>query len=478
MKYEEIAKQILPLVGGNENISSFTNCMTRLRVNVKDTSKVDAGGLKNIAGVLGVVEGEQTQIIVGPGHAQRLREAFEKETGVKADAVADATATKDIAADMKEKVKAKQQSAWQRGLKHVGNIFIPLIPGFVGTGLIAAIANVLKTLDTEYKWGLVTNPWFLLFAAMGTLLVTTLHIVVGYNAGKEFGGTPVLGAIAGALVFSPALTGILANPDKGIEAVQLTLPFINLTLSVGLGGVIGVILSAFIFAKIENFIRRYVPAVLDLFLVPLSTILAGSVVTLFFIMPIAAFIMKGITYLLIDVALNAGGVVGGFVLAASFLPLVMLGIHHGLTPVHAELIKEVGFTVLLPILAMAGAGQVGAAIAVYVKTSNHKLKELIGSALPAGFLGVGEPLIYGVSLPLFYPFITACLGAGFGGAVIALGGEVGAIAIGPSGLVLIPLIANGMWLWYIAGLIVSYVAGFLLTYFFGYKESMLEKLEN
>jgi PTS system sucrose-specific IIC component len=191
--------------------------------------------------------------------------------------------------------------------------------------------------------------------------------------------------------------------------------------------------------------------------------------------------MKGLTFVLVDIALRQWGAIGGYILAATFLPLVMLGIHQGLTPIHAQLITDTGYTVLLPILAMAGAGQVGMALAVYVKTKNKRLKQLITNALPIGILGVGEPLIYGVSLPLFYPFITACLGAGFGGMVVGLVtstlGDVGATAIGPSGVVLIPLIANGLWLWYLLGLVSAYIGGFVLTYFFGYKETMLEKLK-
>jgi PTS system sucrose-specific IIC component len=197
------------------------------------------------------------------------------------------------------------------------------------------------------------------------------------------------------------------------------------------------------------------------------------------IMPLSALLMKGITFVLVDFALRRGGVVGGFLLASLFLPLVMLGIHQGLTPVHAQLIEDHGYTELLPILALAGAGQVGMAMAVYFKTKDAKLKSIISSALPIGFLGVGEPLIYGVSLPLFTPFITACAGAGVGGAVLgfaaATGVDVGAKALGVSGLLMLPLIDK--WYWYLGGLIGSYLAGFIFTWFFGYKESLLERLK-
>ena len=146
-------------------------------------------------------------------------------------------------------------------------------------------------------------------------------------------------------------------------------------------------------------------------------------------------------------------------------------------PIHIQLIQTQGYTVLLPILAMAGGGQVGAALAILVKTKNKKLKETIKSALPIGFLGIGEPLIYGVSLPLFYPFITACLGAGFGGMVLAAVNNVGALAFGPSGILLVTLIANGKWMWYLIALLTSYLGGFILTYLFGYNEKMLERLD-
>ena len=301
------------------------------------------------------------------------------------------------------------------------------------------------------------------------LLLASLNVLVGHNASKEFGGTPVLGAIAGGLIMAPALAGLPEQP--------LTLFNGFIKLSPNLGGVIGVIFAAFMFSYIEKKLRKIIPASLDLFFIPFLTILIGGIITIIIIMPIAALIMKFITWLLVDIMLNSWGAIGGYILAASFLPLVMLGIHQGLTPIHIQLIQTQGYTVLLPILAMAGGGQVGAALAILVKTKNKKLKETIKSALPIGFLGIGEPLIYGVSLPLFYPFITACLGAGFGGMVLAAVNNVGALAFGPSGILLVTLIANGKWMWYLIALLTSYLGGFILTYLFGYNEKMLERLD-
>lgn len=161
----------------------------------------------------------------------------------------------------------------------------------------------------------------------------------------------------------------------------------------------------------------------------------------------------------------------------------MLGLHQALIPIHTTLIEQQGYTVLLPILAMAGAGQVGAAIAVFKKLKHNKsIRKTIKSALPAGFLGVGEPLIYGVSLPLGRPFITACVGGAAGGAFIGLfsmlGTQVGSTAIGPSGWALFPLLDGNKGLGvtcavYLGGLLVGYIVGFLATYYFGFTDEMM-----
>lgn len=153
----------------------------------------------------------------------------------------------------------------------------------------------------------------------------------------------------------------------------------------------------------------------------------------------------------------------------------MVGLHHGLTPIHLELINTYGHTALLTILAMAGAGQVGAAMAIYVKTKNQRLKNIIKGALPVGFLGIGEPLLYGVTLPLGRPFVTACMGGALGGAFQAVM-ATGAKGIGVSGLSLIPLIDDGKYLLYFLGLVVGYAGGFLFTYLFGFKEEMAKDI--
>lgn len=210
MKYDELSRQIADLVGGVDNIDTFTSCMTRLRLNVDDPEAVDVEALRKLDGVLGVVPGRQVQVVVGPGHAQRLREAFAEASGMSPEAEVDAddaagpeddVDVRDVSGETKAKVKARQSTSVHAGFRHIGNIFMPIIPGFIACGIITSIANIWKLINP----GIVANPWFLAFAAIGGVLIASLHLIVGHNTAKEFGGTPVLGFIAGALPYMPAL---------------------------------------------------------------------------------------------------------------------------------------------------------------------------------------------------------------------------------------------------------------------------------
>lgn len=172
------------------------------------------------------------------------------------------------------------------------------------------------------------------------------------------------------------------------------------------------------------------------------------------------------------------GLVGGYILSAGFLPLVSVGLHQALTPIHALLNDPNGATqgvnYLLPILMMAGGGQVGAGLALYLKTRNKKLKKFIAESIPVGILGVGEPLMYAVTLPLMRPFVTACLGAGFGGILAALF-HVGTVSQGVSGLFGLLIVVPGQQLFYVLAMLAAYAGGFVLTWFFGVDEDRINE---
>lgn len=469
----QIAKEIYDGAGGMENVQSVVHCMTRVRMSIRDDSKVDQAKLKSIPGVLGVVDDEQLQAIIGPGKVNKVAKEMVDMAGVELGEELPHSSGKDKvnakAAEMKAAQKAKQKnSPFKAILKDISNIFVPMIPAFVGSGLVAGIAAILTNLVTAgtidaANWQQIIDVMNILKNGMFSYLV----IFTGVNAAQVFGATPTLGGVIGAVVL---LTGM--NPEAPIKNL-----FTGDALAAGQGGIIGVIFAVWILSIVEKRLHKIVPDAVDIIVTPTISLLVIGLLEIFLIMPLAGFISNGMVGG-INWVLSVGGAFSGFVLGALFLPMVMFGLHQILTPIHIQMIGETGKTLLLPILAMAGAGQVGAAFALWIKLRKDKeLTEMIKGALPVGILGIGEPLIYGVTLPLGRPFITACIGGGIGGGVLGALGGIGAIAIGPSGVALIPLIADGRWWGYVLGLLAAYVGGFVATYFFGIPKDKLAEQE-
>lgn len=452
-KEERLAREILDAIGGGENIRSFTHCMTRVRLNLKDNNKADMNKLKAIDGVMGVVDDDTLQIVVGPGTVNKVSDHISQITGIRMGEALDINED-DLAKLTKEQINKKNNSPFKNLLRKIASIFIPLIPGLVASGIINGIANFAKNSGVSPE-----ETWMQILLLLGSGVFAYLSILVGWNTAKEFGGTPVLGAIAGIIIMNPALA-------------EITL--FGSALTPGRGGLIGVMFAAWLMTYFEKQFRKIVPSAVDIIFTPLLTLLTVGILTIVAVQPIAGVLSDGITKG-IHTILDVGGVVAGAILAGFFLPLVMVGLHHGLTPIHLELINTLGNTPLLPILAMAGAGQVGAAMAIYVKTKNKRLRNIIKGGLPVGFLGIGEPLLYGVTLPLGRPFITACLGASVGGAFQAVM-HTAAKSIGVSGLTLIPLIVDNKYLIYFLGLVITYTCGFIFTYLFGFKEEMADNI--
>ncbi|ENM7986011.1 PTS transporter subunit EIIC [Listeria monocytogenes] len=479
-KEAEIGKQIFIHVGGMENVSRIAHCMTRVRLGIVDSDLVDIVGLKKVPGVIGVVEDDTLQIIVGPGVVNKVAGAMAEMAGVKIgetiqENLDSSTKTgkelvEEKASKTKAELKAKQNnsSGFKRLLKSISNIFVPLIPGFVGAGLIAGIAAIIANNITAGN--LDAAVWTQYIDILGVInkgIFAFLAIYVGINTANEFGGTPVLG---GGIAGITLLSGLA-------EGHTITNIFTGDPIVAGQGGIIGVLLAVWLMCVLEKNLRKIIPNAIDIIFTPTLVLLIIGLVTIFLIMPFAGLVSDGLVNG-INWVIEVGGVFAGFVLGTLFLPMVMFGLHQVLTPIHVEMIAQNGYTILLPILAMAGGGQVGAAIALWIRCRKNKpLVNMIKGGLPVGILGIGEPLIYGVTIPLGKPFLTACLGGGIGGAVIGYFGNVGAIAIGPSGVALIPLIANNEWLSYVIGLIAAYLGGFILTYFFGTPKDAMNSVD-
>ncbi|WNP35701.1 PTS transporter subunit EIIC [Enterobacter kobei] len=449
-KTTTLASEILRGIGGQQNISRLENCMTRVRVEVHDDALLDIAGLKKLPGVSGYVkQGEQHQLIVGPGKAAQVVDAMQvlmREQG--------GMPVTDDVERTKAQAKSKYKAPMSDALRMLANVFIPLIPAFIASGLITGIINILKRPDIVGDVATQYPNLLGLLAIFGSAVFAIMNILVGVNTAKVFGGSLALGGV---------MAGILSSP----QLAQITL--FGEQLQPGRGGVIAVLLVVALMCWIEKRLRALLPGSIELILNPLLTTLITGAIAVVALQPLGGWISEAIAHGA-SWAIDRGGFLVGAVMAGTFLPLVLTGLHQGLVPIHVELVQAHGYNALLPILSMAGVGQVGAAIAVLMKTRNSRLKKLCKGALPVGLLGIGEPLIFGVTLPLGKPFLGACLGGAVGGALISYFKVATVITFGISGLPLALTIVTGKVALYLLGYLVAVIAGFLFTWLLGFND--------
>lgn len=477
---------IVSALGGLGNIASAANCMTRLRVTVADEALVDEAAIKQNPAVLGLVHDQHAyyEIVVGPGKAKTFANKVQdmlKNPAAGAAASASATASATVAsAQAAEAAKVAEANAptdekpsLSARIKHfckiLGGIFVPMIPGFIVSGICGSFAMIIQQLVPSYSdnvvWGCLYNLLFLIQQS----LLAYLTAWTGYRAAEQFGATPVLGGMLGMITSMSNINDIatflgLYNADSPLSSILMT----------GKGGVLAVVVGVFLLAKVERLVDDHMPDVLKVIGTPLVTMLICTAFYVLAIMPAAGFVASWLCAGMNAICMSDHVIVRiitGYLGAALFLPLVALGMHHGLVALYAIQLESIGYVTLYPALCMAGAGQVGAAIAIRHKAKkcgNTKVVAIADAGIPAGFLGVGEPLVYSLTLPMGKPFITAGLGAGFGGAFVMFM-QVAATAWGPSGLLGLCVMDAGPAGMaaslgsYAIGLAISYVMGFIIT---------------
>lgn len=473
MGYEENVKTIIECLGGAGNIAGVSNCMTRLRIVVNDESKVDENRLKGLSDVLGLVHDRECayEIVVGPGKCKKYADVC-RSMGVGAK---EQSTDKSKTAAM----TASQKKGFKSYLKILGDIFIPLIPGVISAGLCAGIAAIITQVVPDYANNEVWSVIYNVLSFVNISFMTYMTAWVGYRSAERFGASPILGGMLGMITSLDGINSLaqiigLYNKDAPLTSV----------LHSGKGGVLAVIFGVLLLSIVEKKIRSIMPESVDIIFTPFLTIIFCVIPYILVIMPLFGYISSGITWVFGQLCMSDSLIVRilvGFASSAVFLPLVAGGMHHGLVALYTIQLHDLGFVTLYPALAMAGAGQVGAAIAIYrkaKKVGNKRLCSVIKGALPAGFLGVGEPLIYGVTLPLGKPFIMAGIGAGFGGALV-MAMEVASTTWGPSGIIGAfvmtagPLGALRSVLVYLMALVISYVAGYIITFFTLHENELL-----
>ena len=461
MDYNQVGNAIVKHCGGLSNLLHVTNCMTRVRMTIAEQSQVDIAALKSIDGVLGVVEDDTLQVIVGPGKSTKVANVI--NALLKDQPAGDAPLSSVEQKAKLAREKAKKQTRTKVILKHIANIFVPILPSLIAAGILMGINNVL--VNSAASWALAHHV-----AALGDLSPTQvvldqrhilgvsqfldivskalfgfLAIYTGVTAAKEFDGNAVMGGLLGAITIVPQITALGLIP--------------------GQGGLIGVILCAWLMCLLEKQVRRFVPDIVDVVVTPTIVLVVMAAALLLVIMPVAGVVSNGILHGL-NGLLSTGGIAAGFVLSALFPFLISLGLHHGLFPIHLEMINATGHAPLFAIQIMSNAGMVGAATAVLLLTRDPVMKKIARGAIPTSILAVGEPTIFGVNIPAGFAFITGSIGAGFGGMMVVLLG-VSTNGVGAAGLSALPLIADGKYLQYIISWLTGCAAAFVLTYIVG-----------
>ena len=459
MTNTEIAKKVIEALGGRENVNSVAHCATRLRVMVKDEAKINKDAIENLEKVQGAFfNSGQYQIIFGTGTVNKMYD--------EVVALGLPTSSKD---EMKEEA-GKQGNWFQRAIRTFGDVFVPLLPAIVATGLFMGIRGaivqdqVLALFGTTAEAFKATN-----FYTYSVVLTDTAFAffpaLICWSAFRVFGGNPLLGLVLGLMMVNSSLPNAWAVASGDAQPI-IFFGFIKVV------GYQNSVLPAFFVgltgAKLEKWLRKRIPDVLDLLLVPFLTFLVMSILALFVIGPVFHEVesyVKVATVWLLSLPMGLGGLILGGVHQV----IVVTGVHHIFNLLESNLVTSTGSDPLNAIITAAMTAQLGATLAVGVKTKNPKIKALAFPAALSAGLGITEPAIFGINLRYGKPFIMGLIAGAAGGwlaNILGLAGTSFGITIIPGTLLYI----NGQLLKYVFMVLVTTALGFGLTYAFGYKE--------
>ncbi len=451
MNNQEIAKKVIDALGGRENVNSVAHCATRLRVMVKDEGKINKEVIENLEKVQGAFfNSGQYQIIFGTGTVNKMYD--------EVVALGLPTSSKD---DMKAEA-AKQGNWFQRAIRTFGDVFVPIIPVIVATGLFMGVRGLLTALGMTLPADVTTYTQIL----TDTAFIILPGLVV-WSTFRVFGGNPAVGIVLGMMLVSDSLPNAWAVASGGEVTAMNFFGFIPVV------GLQGSVLPAFIIgvvgAKFEKAVRKVVPDVIDLLVTPFVTLLVMSILGLFVIGPVFHVVEN---YILIatKAILSLPFGLGGFLIGGVHQLIVVSGVHHIFNLLEVQLLAADHANPFNAIITAAMTAQGAATVAVGVKTKNPKLKTLAFPAALSAFLGITEPAIFGVNLRFRKPFFLSLIAGAIGGGLASILGLAGT----GNGITVIPgtmlYIGNGQLAQYLLMVAVSFVLGFALTYMFGYED--------
>ena len=454
MTNTEIAKKVIEALGGRENVNSVAHCATRLRVMVKDEAKINKNAIENLEKVQGAFfNSGQYQIIFGTGTVNKMYD--------EVVALGLPTSSKE---DMKAEA-AKQGNWFQRAIRTFGDVFVPIIPAIVATGLFMGLRGFLASLgytlpnDLNVYSQILTDTAFIVLPAL-----------VVWSTFRVFGGNQTIGIVLGMMLIAGQLPNAWVVASGGDVTPTIFFGFIPVV------GLQGSVLPAFIIgvvgAKFEKAVRKVVPEVLDLLVTPFVTLLVMSILGLFLIGPIFHVVEEYILAVT-QAILHLPFGLGGFLIGGVHQVIVVSGVHHIFNFLEAKLVAA-GANPFNAIITAAMTAQGAATVAVGVKTKNPKLKALAFPAALSAFLGITEPAIFGVNLRYRKPFFLSLIAGAIGGGLASILGLAGT----GMGITIIPgtslYVGNGQLLQYLLMVAVSFALGFALTYMFGYEDEVEE----
>lgn len=419
MDYGKTAELIISCIGGKENIISAAHCATRLRLVIGDNGKCRKQEIEAIDGVKGVFEASgQLQIILGTGVVNKVYDEFVKLA--------------DIQAASKEEVKqaaASKQNVFMRAVKTLGDIFVPIIPAIVASGLLMGLLEGLSNVFPAMS----QSGTYTIIHLFSNAAFVFLPVLIAISAAKAFGGNMFLGAVIGMIMIHPDLMNAwsVAGADS-VPTASAWFGLYNINLVGYQGHVIPVVIAVYVMSFIEKKLHKVVPEMIDLFVTPLVTVLVTGYLSLTILGPVFSalenWVLDGAQFL---ISLPLG--IGAFFIGGVYAPTVVAGVHHMYNALEAGMLSATGANTWMPIATAANVAQGAAALALAIKTTNKKTKALAFPASLSAFLGITEPAIFGVNIRYMKPFIAGCIGGAIGALYASVMG-ISATAYGITGL--------------------------------------------
>lgn len=466
MNYTKIANDIISNIGNKENILRAAHCATRLRIVLKNDNLINKEKLDEIEPIKGYFNnGGQFQIILGTGTVDKVYNEFIKQINLE-----------EISKEDLKIESTKKLNLIQRILKLLADVFVPILPALVASGLLMGINNLLTSsgIFSPTQSLIEIYPEIKDLAAIINTASNAgfifLPILIGFSAAKIFGGTPILGAVVGSIMIHPEL---LNGYEYGNAILNKTLPYWNILglniAKVGYQGtVLPVVASVFCLSKIERKLHNIIPDMLDNVITPFVSVFTTTILTFTVIGPIMRIIGDGMTNAVLWLFFDLGAI-GGLIYGIAYPLLVITGMHHSLVTAETQILANInilGGSPTFVVIACANCAQGAASLAImYLSKKGDKIRTIASASGISALLGITEPAIFGVNLKLRYPFYAALLGGGIG-AAYATFSHVLAVSQGPAGVIGVICIRPDYMFQFLTSILLTFVATFTITIIF------------